>query len=120
MQRLLKYLKTYRKQTKIETKETTTLNTETRHFYNDLQSDTFSDWLQEKSHALINRWIVIRIEVIEGEYGNGLDAVAYDIEDLDGVSNLLDFENYIFHNGYDEENFEVDRCTVLQVGEEKK
>lgn len=96
------------------------MTTETRNFYNDLQSDEFSDWLQEKSHALINRWIVIRMEVVEGEYGNGLDAVAYDIEGLDGVSNLLSFENYILHNGYDEENFEVDRCTVLRVGETKK
>lgn len=86
-----------------------------RDLDDDLQSEIFFSWLQEKAHAVSEKWLVIRIETIKGTSGQGLDAVAYDIEDLDEVSTLSDFEKYIKENDYDEENFEVDRCTVLRV-----
>ena len=45
---------------------------------------------------------------------NGLDLVAYDITDLN-VSNKKEFRNYISKNGLDDENFEMDRVTLIEI-----
>ncbi|AHC94122.1 hypothetical protein T548_0044 [Lactococcus phage phiL47] len=45
---------------------------------------------------------------------NGLDLVAYDITNLN-VKNKNDFRNYISKNGLDDENFEMDRVTLIEI-----
>lgn len=91
----------------------------TRILHRHLHTETFSDWLQEHSDKLINHNAIVRVEVMPAvdERGtDGLDAVLYDLTRLDKeVKDLAEFERYITDNGDDEEVYEIDRCTILEM-----
>lgn len=52
--------------------------------------------------------------VTESIAPNGLDLVAYDITEIK-TKTKEEFYNYITENGLDEENFEMDRVTLIEI-----
>lgn len=82
---------------------------------NDLQAGVFSEWITKYSERIARKELVLGVETMDSMTSSqGLDGVLYDISDLD-VSTYDEFKKYIDENGYDEESFEVDRCTLLRI-----
>lgn len=46
---------------------------------------------------------------------NGADLVLYDIRELEGVSSQRELSEWCDKNGGDEENYEVDRVTLVRI-----
>lgn len=78
-----------------------------------LNNSVFNYWIQSLSDAIYKRNVIIRLETMPGENIPGIDAVAYDVSELQHVYNVDSFVRYVEENGMDEEAFEIDRCTVL-------
>ena len=82
---------------------------------NHLQTGVFSEWISEYSERIARKELVLGMLTMDSiTLSPGLDGVLYDISDLN-VSTYDEFERYIDENGYDEEAFEVDRCTLLRL-----
>lgn len=46
---------------------------------------------------------------------NGADLVLYDIRELEGVSSRKELSEWCDNNGGDEESYEVDRVTLVEI-----
>lgn len=82
---------------------------------NNLQTGVFSEWISEYSERIARKELVLGMLTMDSiTLSQGLDGVLYDVSDLN-VSTYDEFMKFIDENGYDEETFEVDRCTLLRI-----
>jgi len=62
---------------------------------------------------MIDKELIIEVESVPG---NGIDLVLYDVTEVEYHFDSVDeFHEYCGKQGYNEEDFEIDRVTLVQV-----
>ena len=78
-----------------------------------IQADNIQCLINEYSGMLFRGEYIVGVD--HHEELNGADLVLYDVTEMEGVSSQRELSEWCTKNGEDEENFEVDRVTLVRI-----
>lgn len=78
-----------------------------------IQVDNIQWLINEYSGMLFRGEYIVGVD--HHEELNGADLVLYDVTEMEGVSSQRELSEWCTKNGEDEENFEVDRVTLVRI-----